>query len=193
MCSSLAVVQMCQWGGPGCFSDHLGVFKEAGTTQMERTFSIRPQTADKSLCSVQSFLCSKLNHEPGALQAHWNYLLKHTGSVTWTGCVFPDFMFAPNFFNLYFNSADVTTLPFTGYKHNNLYQWLFFVLVKPWIYDYDLVCVSCSESCSVKVANFWIQWTKFNQAGENTCNNSALFVSTYYVSLFLTSHYSSTR
>lgn len=34
--------------------------REAGTTQMERTSSIKPLTADKSFCSVQSLCCSGL-------------------------------------------------------------------------------------------------------------------------------------
>ncbi len=44
----LAVVQMYRWGGPSSLLAHLGAFKEAGTMQMERTSSVRPQTADKS-------------------------------------------------------------------------------------------------------------------------------------------------
>lgn len=46
-------VQMDRRIGPCSLSAHLGMFKEAGTAQMERTSSIKPLTADKSLGSAQ--------------------------------------------------------------------------------------------------------------------------------------------
>lgn len=72
----LAIVQMCKWGG---LSAHLGTFKGAGTMQMERTSSIKPLTADKSFCSVQSLCCSGLislswTGVPETLQTYWNHL-----------------------------------------------------------------------------------------------------------------------